>query len=88
MSRAIRQKRQVAWLFRVLSIGVTLMLLPPFIAVAVAPMVLFLVPVAILAIPFLIAAFQREPFAAQHDAHHGHRSARGASGLAPRRQHA
>lgn len=38
------------------AIAATLLLLPPFFVLAVAPMLLFLVPVAILGIPFIIPA--------------------------------
>lgn len=42
---------------RVAAAVAALLLLPPFIALAVAPMLLLLVPVAIVGIPFMIPAF-------------------------------
>ena len=38
------------------SIGLSLLMLPPFLVLAVAPMLLFLCPVAMVAIPFVIPA--------------------------------
>jgi len=35
-------------------------LLPPFVVLAIAPMVLFLIPVAIVGIPFVLSAFAGE----------------------------
>jgi hypothetical protein len=50
-------KSLVRAFWRITAVLVSLLLLPPFIALAVAPMLLFLVPVAIVGIPFMIPAF-------------------------------
>ena len=52
-----RHKNLLRAISRVVAVLVALMLLPPFIALAVAPMLLFLVPVAIVGVPFMIPAF-------------------------------
>lgn len=44
---------------RVIACSLAALLLPPFLALAVAPMLLLLVPVAMVGIPFLIPALLR-----------------------------
>jgi uncharacterized protein involved in cysteine biosynthesis len=70
-----RQQRQIAWLIRMFIVGVAVLLVPPFVMVAVAPMVLVLIPVALLAIPFMLGAFQKEGHEAHELGHHHHKSA-------------
>ena len=42
---------------RIATVLLTAILLPPFVVLAIAPMLLMLVPVAFVAIPFMIPAF-------------------------------
>lgn len=65
-----REESKRGWLrpiSRVAAAMAALTLLPPFIALAVAPMVLFMVPVAIVGIPFMIPAFFSGSLATQQE---------------------
>ena len=52
----VMRSERVAKVLRSLAIGTSLLLLPPFFALAIAPMLLVLVPVAIVGLPFIIPA--------------------------------
>jgi hypothetical protein len=50
-----------------------LLLLPPFVALAIAPMLLLLAPVALIGIPFIVAALLRGLLATRSDERRRHR---------------
>jgi hypothetical protein len=52
----VARSERILAIARVTSIWVSVFLLPPFFILAIAPMLLVLVPVAIVAIPFIIPA--------------------------------
>lgn len=60
MSRIEEEKRPLGIVFRVLFGTISLVMVPPFVMLAVAPMLLMLAPVALVAIPFILAAFAGE----------------------------
>ncbi len=60
MSRIEEEKRPLAIWLRVLFATITAVMVPPFVVLAIAPMLLMLAPVAIVAIPFVVAAFAGE----------------------------
>ncbi|MET0388934.1 MAG: hypothetical protein ABW321_23375, partial [Polyangiales bacterium] len=51
--------------WRLIATVVTLILLPPFLALAVAPMLLLLAPVALIGIPFIVPAMLSGSLAAR-----------------------
>jgi|tagenome__1003787_1003787.scaffolds.fasta_scaffold6548218_1 hypothetical protein len=57
MSRIEEQKRPLGIVLRTLFATITVVMVPPFVMLAVAPMLLMLAPVALVAIPFVVAAF-------------------------------
>jgi hypothetical protein len=57
MSRIEEEKRPFGIVLRVLFATISIVMVPPFVMLAVAPMLLMLAPVALVAIPFLVAAF-------------------------------
>ena len=57
MSQVKRDKQPFGVLVRMLAGGFALVAVPPFVLLAVAPMLLFLAPVVLLAIPFMVVAF-------------------------------
>jgi hypothetical protein len=60
MSRIEEEKRPFGIVLRVLFATISLVMVPPFVMLAVAPMLLMLAPVALVAIPFILAAFAGE----------------------------
>jgi hypothetical protein len=60
MSRIEEEKRPFGIVLRVLFATIATVMVPPFVILAVAPMVLMLAPVALVAIPFILAAFAGE----------------------------
>lgn len=60
MSRIEEEKRPFGIVLRVLFATISVVMVPPFVMLAVAPMLLMLAPVALVAIPFLVAAFAGE----------------------------
>lgn len=60
MSRIEEEKRPLGIALRVLFATVAGIMIPPFVVLAIAPMVLFMVPIAIVGIPFVVAAFVGE----------------------------
>ena len=55
MSRIEEEKRPFGIVMRVIFATITVMMVPPFVMLAVAPMLLMLAPVAIVGIPFVVA---------------------------------
>jgi hypothetical protein len=53
--KAARSERILA-IMRMTSIWISVLLIPPFFVLAIAPMLLVLIPVAIVAVPFIIPA--------------------------------
>ena len=60
MSRIEEEKRPLGIWFKVLSGSIAVVMVPPFVILAVAPMLLMLAPVALVAIPFMLSAFAGE----------------------------
>jgi hypothetical protein len=60
MSRIEEEKRPFGIVLRVLFGTISVVMVPPFVMLAVAPMLLMLAPVALVAIPFILAAFAGE----------------------------
>jgi len=60
MSRIEEEKRPLGIVLRTLFATITVVMVPPFVMLAIAPMMLMLAPVAIVAIPFVVAAFAGE----------------------------
>jgi hypothetical protein len=61
MSRLTPHRTQPLGMIARLAIGVVAaILIPPFVLLAVAPMLLVLTPVALIAIPFMLSAFAGE----------------------------
>jgi hypothetical protein len=60
MSAIGEEKRPLGTFLRALIATIALIMVPPFIALAIAPMVLVLAPVALVAIPFMLSAFAVE----------------------------
>jgi hypothetical protein len=60
MSRIEEEKRPLGVVLRTIFGVITVVMVPPFVMLAIAPMVLVLSPVALVAIPFLVAAFAGE----------------------------
>jgi hypothetical protein len=52
----VARSERILAILRKTSIWISVLLLPPFFVLAIAPMLLVLVPVAIVAIPFIIPA--------------------------------
>jgi hypothetical protein len=61
----VRHAGRTRTLVRVTATLATVLLLPPFLLLAVLPMMLFLVPVAIVGIPFIVPALLSVSFAAR-----------------------
>jgi len=57
MSRIEEEKKPFGVVLRTTFAVITVVMVPPFVMLAVAPMLLMLAPVAIVAIPFVVAAF-------------------------------
>lgn len=62
MSRIEEEKRPFGVVARVVFATITGIMVPPFVMLAVAPMLLFMVPVAIVGIPFVVFAFVGEAY--------------------------
>ncbi|HKU44339.1 MAG TPA: hypothetical protein VJR89_39540 [Polyangiales bacterium] len=60
MSRIVEDKRPMGWWPRALFAALAFVMVPPFVVLAVAPMLLMLLPVAFVGIPFLVGAFANE----------------------------
>jgi hypothetical protein len=60
MSRIEEEKRPIGIWLRVISGAIAVVMVPPFVVLAIAPMLLMLAPVALVAIPFMLSAFAGE----------------------------
>lgn len=60
MSRIVEVKRPLGVGVKLLFGAVAFVMVPPFVVLAIAPMVLMLAPVALVAIPFMLSAFAGE----------------------------
>ena len=61
MSRiATRNARALVFALRAGIATIAVILIPPFVALAIAPMLLIVAPVALVAIPFMLSAFAPE----------------------------
>lgn len=60
MSAIGEEKRPLGIFVRAVIGTVALIMVPPFVVLAIAPMLLVLAPVALVAIPFMISAFAGE----------------------------
>ena len=62
MSRIVTRKRigPFGIMLRLVAGTIAAVLIPPFVMLAVAPMLLFMIPVAICGIPFVLSAFAGE----------------------------
>ena len=60
MARIQVQKRPFSLGMKMVFYCIAGVLLPPFVVLAIAPMVLMLLPVALIAIPFVLSAFAGE----------------------------
>jgi hypothetical protein len=60
MSRIEEEKRPFGIVARCIFATITAVMVPPFVMLAIAPMLLMLAPVAFVVIPFILAAFAGE----------------------------
>lgn len=60
MSAIGQEKRPLSIFLRAVIGTIALIMVPPFVVLAIAPMLLVLAPVALVAIPFMISAFAGE----------------------------
>lgn len=60
MSRIEEEKRPLGMWPRALFGALAVVMVPPFVILAIAPMLLVLAPVALVAIPFMLSAFAGE----------------------------
>jgi hypothetical protein len=56
----VEEKRPLSILMRVTVATIAAIMVPPFVMLAIAPMLLVLAPVALVAIPFMLSAFAGE----------------------------
>jgi hypothetical protein len=56
----MQEKRPFSFAFKVVMGTVAVLMVPPFVVLAIAPMLLMLAPVALVAIPFMLSAFAGE----------------------------
>jgi hypothetical protein len=68
--RAPSNSQRQSMLFRFSMSALTIILLPPFVTLAVAPMMLMLVPIALVAIPVMIQAFFGAAYANRQESQH------------------
>lgn len=67
MSKSAKRARRVKRL-RFTMTGIMIVLLPPFLVLAIAPVLLMFVPIALVLLPFMIATFFSSPHARALDA--------------------
>jgi hypothetical protein len=60
MSRIEEEKRPLGIVMKMVFGTITVVMVPPFVILAIAPMLLMLAPVALVAIPFMLSAFAGE----------------------------
>ena len=65
MSRPVQSPSRSASVLRAIASVAAILLLPPFVVLAVAPMLLMLVPVALIGIPFIVPAMLSGSLAAR-----------------------